>query len=107
MLSEFFDFWKKTAPALLKPTEVPTRSLLTPPETHRKKSAQTASARAHDILWKPQYRLCPHPHNFKMAGAGASENDGASVEPSPANTEQQKKEMSVELKKSLRKGDTW
>lgn len=42
-----------------------------------------------------------------MAGAGASENDGVSVEPSPANTEQQKKEMSVELKKSLRKGDTW
>ncbi|CAH3164466.1 unnamed protein product [Porites evermanni] len=42
-----------------------------------------------------------------MAGAGASENDGTSVEPSPANTEQQKKEMSVELKKSLRKGDTW
>ena len=104
---EFLAFKKKTAPALQKPLEVSTRSLLTPPETHRKKIPQTASARAHDILWKPQYRITPHPHNFKMAGAGASENDGASVEPSPANTEQQKEEMSVELKKSLRKGDTW
>lgn len=90
-----------------EPLEVSTRSLLTPPEKHRKKSPQTASAMAHDILWKPQYRIPPHPHNFKMAGAGASENDGASVEPSPANTEQQKKEVSVELRKSLRKGDTW
>ena len=42
-----------------------------------------------------------------MAGAGASEGDGGSVEPSSANTEQQKKEISVQLKKSLRKGDTW
>ena len=44
-----------------------------------------------------------------MAGAGASENDehSASIEHSPANLEKQKKELAEEIKKPLRKGDTW
>ena len=47
-------------------------------------------------------------HYFKMAGAGASENDehSAPVE-KVADIESQKKEITEEMKKPLRKGDTW
>ena len=41
-----------------------------------------------------------------MAGAD-SETDGALTEPSPANIERQKKEISEEMKAPLREGDTW
>lgn len=44
-----------------------------------------------------------------MAGAGANESgdQSAPIEHSPANLRTQKQEITEDMKKALRKGDTW